>query len=247
MKSMASLELESPASLQPAGIRQRALFSALRQVCQFSFKPMIALVICSALNLGLADQIQMRNGDQYFGKVLSLNEQTLVVQSDVLGTIRLPRAKVAYVDVGAGLPANKPVALTGTNELPHAVSPSLTNAPGDFAAAMRQLGSSSNALQQIETQLLNEGGPEAKQKFNELLGGFLTGKLSISDIRAQAQTTADQVRSLRKDLGDDAGSMIDSYLAILDSFLKETAPAKSPTTNSAAAPVKPKSKVAVDE
>ena len=196
----------------------------------------------------------MRNGDQYFGKVLSLNEQTLVVQSDVLGTIRLPRGKVANVDFGAGPPLNTAGALVSTNALaqttaeqPHPSSFSFTNTPGDLTGALRQLGGSSNALQQIQKQLLTEGGPEAKDKFNELFGGLLSGKLSVSDIRAQAQTTADQVRSLRKDLGEDAGPLIDGYLAILDSFLKESAPPNSPGTKATAAPTKTKPKVEVDE
>src|SRR5262249_22645165 len=130
------------------------------------FRVVILLLTCIAMNRSLGDQVQMRNGDQYFGKVLSLNEQTLVIQSDVLGTIRLPRGKVAYVDFGASPPANKVATVASTNEVPHVASESrqsalrLTNTPGDLTAALRQFGGSSNALQQIQKQLLTEGGPE---------------------------------------------------------------------------------------
>jgi hypothetical protein len=49
---------------------------------------------------------------------------------------------------------------------------------------------------------------------------------------------------MRKDLGEDAGGALDGYLAILDSFLKETettygatnAPSASPKPKSAASP-----------
>src|SRR6266404_8731367 len=59
-----------------------------------------------------ADQIDMQNGDRYVGRLLSFTNDTLVLQSDVLGTVRLPRTKVASVVLGsttvtnlAGLPA----------------------------------------------------------------------------------------------------------------------------------------------
>src|SRR5262249_5067212 len=42
-----------------------------------------------------ADQVHMQNGDNYYGKIVSLDGDTLVLQSDVLGTIQVPRAKIA--------------------------------------------------------------------------------------------------------------------------------------------------------
>jgi len=209
----------------------------------------VGLVVCSAAELAFADQVQMRNGDQYFGSVVSLNKDTLVVQSDVLGTVRLPRNKVAFIDFGANTQVQDyPGILPATNNI--ALSPALvvTNGANNFSATLQQLGGSSNVLQQIEAQYLGDAGPEAKAKFYDLLGGYLTGKLNVNDIRVQAQATADQVRSLRKDLGEDAGGMIDGYLAILDSFLKETAPPPTSVTNAPAArPVKPKPSLPEEE
>jgi hypothetical protein len=68
-------------------------------------------------------------------------------------------------------------------------------------------------------------------KFNELLGGLMSGKLSVDDIRAQAKTAADQLRALKREGGEDAGFAADTYLAILDHFLKDTA-SSGPITNS---------------
>jgi len=205
------------------------------------------VVCCLSGGLALGDQVQMRNGDHYLGQVLSLSKDTLVIQSAVLGTLRLPRHQVAAVEFGPA-PAPQVVPLAGlTNPTIPPRPLTATNSAGDFSAAFRQLGGNSNLLEQVQNQYLNDAGPEAKAKFNELLGGFLTGKLSVSDIRAQAQTTADQVRSLRKDLGEDAGSMIDGYLAILDTFLKETAPPQGPGTNAPVPPPRPKVPAAPDE
>src|SRR5437899_8094720 len=47
-----------------------------------------------------ADQIEMQNGDRYFGKVLSVTTNTVVLQSEVLGTVNLPRARVANIALG---------------------------------------------------------------------------------------------------------------------------------------------------
>ena len=61
----------------------------------------------------------------------------------------------------------------------------------------------------------------------------MSGKLDVNDIRAEAASAANQIRALKRDLGDDAGWAMDGYLAILDTFLRETA---SPTGSSAKAP-----------
>jgi hypothetical protein len=189
----------------------------------------------------------MKNGDQYYGDVLSLNKDTLVIQSDVQGTIRLPRSKVASIDFGVGPVVHGSLTSVPTNKVASSPALTATNSASDFSATVRQLGGSSNLMHKVEAQFLGDASPDAKDKFNELVGGLLSGKLSVNDIRAQAQATADQVRSLRKDMGEDAGSLIDGYLAILDTFLKETAPAKTAATNAPAAPIKPKSGLAEEE
>ena len=88
-----------------------------------------------------------------------------------------------------------------------------------------------DSAQLVQAQFLADAGPEANAKFNELLGGLMTGKLSLEDLRVQAQSAATQMHEARKELGDDAGVMIDGYLAILDHFLKETAPPAGASTN----------------
>jgi hypothetical protein len=44
----------------------------------------------------------------------------------------------------------------------------------------------------------------------------------MDDLRRQAQSSADQLRELKRDLGPDAGDSIDAYLEVLDNFLDET-------------------------
>lgn len=177
-----------------------------------------------------ADQIEMQNGDHFAGQVLSLSTNVLVLQSDLLGTLNLPRAKVAVITLGADPLTSSPAlpSLTGSPARP----PSIASANGatNLSPALRKLGTSTNLIEQVQKQLLGGAGDEANNKFNEMLGGLMTGKLSVDDIRAQAQSAADQLRKLRREGGEEAGFATDAYLAILDHFLKETTPAV-PATN----------------
>ncbi|HWX19584.1 MAG TPA: hypothetical protein VN578_06725 [Candidatus Binatia bacterium] len=218
------------------------------KVCQLPFQRKVRkTILLSSLGLAVtvlfanADQVEMQNGDRYVGKVLSLNSDTLVLQNEILGTVRLPRAKVAAINLGASIAAGAKRQLQLTNTLSHAPALGLTNQTSpDLAASFRQLGTNNPLIQQVQTQFLSDAGPEANKKFNELLGGLMSGKLSVTDIRAEAKSAAEQIRAVRKDLGEDAGGVIDGYLAILDSFVKETEPAASPGTNALVHTANPK-------
>ena len=170
-----------------------------------------------------ADQIEMQNGDRYIANVVSLNSNTLVVRNEVLGTVHLPRGKVASITFGRA--ATIPSVQSKTNAALAQPLSGLTNSTSEFAAALHQLGAQTNLIQQVQSEFLAGVGPEANNKFNELLNGLTTGKLTLGDLRNEAKSAADQLRALEKDLGDDSGFALDGYLSILDGFLSETAPA----------------------
>ena len=179
-----------------------------------------------------ADQVELQNGDLYTGKVISLNADTLVVQSEVLGTLLVPRGKVATITLGSNVTAR------ATGATPAPVRPPARTAAAtdvnDFSAALRQLGTNTGLIQQVQAQFLSGAGPEANSKFNELVSGLASGKVTLTDLRVQAKASADQLRALKQDLGDDAGWALDGYLSILDDFVKESEPATLPSmgTNS---------------
>jgi len=185
-----------------------------------------------------ADQVEMQNGDRYLGKVWSLDTNTLVLRSDVLGTVHLPRGKVALITLGAGASTNVARTASATNALVHAPSAALTNGMADLSASLGPLAANTNFIQQVQAQLLGAAGPEANNKFNELLGGLMSGKLTVNDIRQEAKSAADQLKQLKRGLGEDAGWAVDGYLAILENFLRETAPASGSGTNVARPPPK---------
>jgi uncharacterized protein len=185
-----------------------------------------------------ADQVEMQNGDRYVGDVLSLNSNTVVLQSEVLGTIRLPRVKVAVITLGSTASAGSPALPLVTNTSARPLPIARTNTPPKASPGFAQLGANTNLIQQVQKQFLSGAGPEANDKFNELLGGLMSGKLSVEDIRAQAKTAVDQLRALKRDGGEDLGFATDAYLSILDHFLKETEPSAGSATNRPSLPAR---------
>jgi hypothetical protein len=200
------------------------------------------LIACASLVLSAAslqvqgDQIELQNGDRYVGQVLSLDTKTVVLQSAVLGTVRVPRNKVAVITLGTAPATNSPaLPLPANAQLSTPAVPAAT-AGTNSSPELRGLGTNTNLIQQVQNQFLSGAGTEANAKFNELLGGLMNGKLNVDDIRAQAKTAADQLRALQKDSGEDTGFATSAYLAILDHFLKETAPSGSGTNAPARSP-----------
>src|ERR1041385_6045579 len=201
-----------------------------------------------AVSFSHADQIEMQNGDRYNGKLLAMTNSTLVLQSEILGTVTLPREKVSQILMGNAAVTNAAKSVAAKPATALQKKPLLATPGGLLAtnsSAARESADQKKVIQQVQDDYLAGADADTKSKYNEVVKGFLTGKLSLGDIRAQAKSAADQLRAARKDLGEDAGIALDGYLAILDSFLKETTssdetPAKSP-------PAAPKPRPAGDE
>src|SRR5437868_2582255 len=84
-----------------------------------------ALLLFAAIQCLHADQLEMQNGDRYVGKVLSLNSNVVVLQSEVLGTVNLPRGKVTAITLGTG--PTKAAKASATNKA--GLTPTLNSAP----------------------------------------------------------------------------------------------------------------------
>lgn len=182
-----------------------------------------------------ADQLQMQNGDRYAGKVVSMSSNSIVIQSDLLGTVTVPRDKVASLTFGANTSSNAVPTIHVPGQ-PADPSPRISPTNGDLAAALRNLGSDSNMIQQVRQQMLPGGNAEVNQKYDEMLNNLMTGKMSMEDLRNQAKTSIDQINQLKRELGPQADESLDAYLAILQNFVNETTPA---TSGPPAAPARP--------
>jgi hypothetical protein len=191
----------------------------------------LVILMLVPISVVRADQIEMQNGDRYSGAVVSMTPDTVVLQSEVLGQLKLPRAKVSTITLGSTSVSGRPA--TPTNNPAPAVRDGATPLTADAEGALRQLGSSTNLIEHIRNQFLADAGPQANGKFDELLNGLMTGKMDINGLRAEAKTAADQLRAMKKDMGGEAGETLDAYLGVLDNFLAEsTPPAPAPATNS---------------
>ncbi len=171
-----------------------------------------------------ADQVVMRNGDSLNGKVLSMTANALVLQDENLGTITLPRAKVKALVFGNGattasLPATSPTNLIVIGQ----PSASPANPNSDLAKMFQGIREHTNLIEQVQGQILGSSSPDAMNKFNELLDGLASGQIDMNGLRAQAQSTADELKQYKNELGPEFGAEADSYLAILNGFLQETA------------------------
>jgi hypothetical protein len=174
-----------------------------------------------------ADELQMQNGERFLGKVLFVSAGTVVLESETLGRISVPRKKVAILAFGTNtLPAaasSNVSHVSGTTNLPsvaNLVVSAKTNA--DLSATLHLTGLDTNFIQQIRNQMLG-GSPAAASKYDAMVSGLLNGSFSLDDLRREAQSSADQLRELKRELGPDAGDSLDGYMDVLDNFLKETA------------------------
>ncbi len=162
------------------------------------------------------DQVQTTTGDRYTGNIITFTNSMLVLKSDVLGLIRIPRAKLASVSFG-----NVPVS---SNAQPmKAVSVPANALDGDVdkdtQKMLARLQSHTNLMVGVQSKFLGDAGAEANNKFSQMVSGLLSGNLSVGDIRAEAAAAASQLRAAKKELGEESSFAVDSYLAILDRFL----------------------------
>lgn len=174
-------------------------------------------VLWAALALhSFSDILQMTNGDRYSGQVISVDTNSVQFKSEIQGKVNLPRSKVLWIAFQDRiLPDLQPAAKLGPKAPP-------------------LQGSETNLLQHLQEQIATN--PESAQMFNQMMGDFLSGKLSVEDLRRQAEDAAKQLQDLKGELGDDAGPMLDGYLNILQNFLREAQPPNKAVPKSQAVP-----------
>ena len=64
----------------------------------------------------------------------------------------------------------------------------LTKPGPDMTADLRNLGANTNVIEQIRKQFLADAGPEANNKYDELVGGLLSGKIDMAGLQAEAKS-----------------------------------------------------------
>jgi hypothetical protein len=209
-----------------------------------NFTPKAACILFASIGLlslpVRADVLQLINGDQYSGTVISMTTSNLQFQSEIQGLVKIPRDKVANITLR---PITQPAparSVTAQPTTPNALGTQpVTRVPGVPALsgsatnalaandALKQLkaqgGVDAKMVDDLQKQLMGSSDPGVTKMFNEMVGGLMNGKLSINDIKAQARSSINQIQAAKKDLGGDADAneVLDGYVGILEKFLSE--------------------------
>jgi hypothetical protein len=177
-----------------------------------------------------ADVIEMTNGDVLNGAVISLDGKQLVLKSELLGELKLDREKVSAIHLGDKPILNRNVAAVAPAATKPALDPavqSVLNSVPSTDDVLKQLqgggGINPQMVGELRTKFPLLNTPEAGDYFNDTLGGLMTGKLNIQDVRKDAVMARDGLLDLQKELGPD-GAALNGYMSILNKFIRETGP-----------------------
>ena len=222
----------------------RPTISPGRFVC---FATSFICALFSPLQAARGDSLELVNGDLYSGTLVSMTASNFVFQSEIQGLVTLPRSKVAKILFReAALPklsssnsahsfSDRPTqfSLQFTNRSARPAN-TLARSPNTVVQELRQQGVDPKLVSHVQDQILAKSTPEVSQKFDELLGGLISGSVSLDDIRSQAKSSLQNIQEAKKIMGDDVGGVLDGYLVILQNFLNETdtsPPARNSATN----------------
>lgn len=221
--------------------------TSIRFITSLAFPVAVLVFVGVAVSSAFADQVTLQNGDVLNGKVLSMTTNAFVLQDASLGRLTLPRAKVSNITFGVVASAAPPLVSSKLDSQANSLSDFRpTGVPGlqgqrspepadagtpntELQAIAREVREHSNLVEEVEAKVLgSSASPQAADKFNELLDQLSSGQLDMNGLRAQAQSAAGQLQEYKKEMGAEAGEEVDSYLSILNSFLRETAPTNGP-------------------
>jgi hypothetical protein len=193
-----------------------------------SFAILCTAFVITALPVA-ADSVQLVNGDLLNGRVVSLDDKQLRLESDTLGPISIPRVKVVTITLGDQKSA-APLAAPKAGKAPAGLT---------SEAVLKQLQSTGvNAkdigdIQKMFPQLAN---PDASKYFTDTVQGLIGGTKSIGDIRKEAIRARDELKKATKGLGPDVEAAAAPYLMILEKFIGETKPPAPPAKAKDTAP-----------
>ena len=224
----------------------------------FTFAAAFAAALFTA-SLALADVVKLANGDTLHGKIVSIDDEKVVLESDVFGKVVVARERVLGVVFADGKgpdggPAVEAEPKTGDRaETPGEIIDRLINEefgpdalrelsrgakivanPGDVVRELQREGIDPKYINELTVAIPGFTAPPVQDYFYGTVEGLKTGRINLGDIRKDAVKVRDQIESLKKDLGPDAAAL-DGYLGILNGFIEETkdiAPADSATETS---------------
>jgi hypothetical protein len=181
---------------------------------------LLTFIIGHFIATSRAETIYLINGDQIQAKVVSLDKQSLSLHSDILGTLTIPRNKIARIDFIQlpGITANGRT--PQTNQTPPTAKAAQQPLPSSIPGILNA-GDQDQLIQQVQQQLLTTAGPEANEMYQQLVQGVMAGSVNVPQLKSMAQDTVNQIEGLQAELGEDVGFALDGYLGILKGFIQK--------------------------
>jgi len=175
-----------------------------------------------------ADTVQLVNGDRINGEVIALDKDKLTLESDIHGELVIERGKVVAIALGdhplpSASPSDARKDASRNGKTARDKDAALAETPDDVLERLRADGIPVEQVDQLTKKFPLLGTPQVKQQFDHYLGGLMSGKLDIQDIRKDAIKARDELNDLKKDLGP-YGDALNGYLGILEGFIEETDP-----------------------
>jgi len=199
--------------------------------------------------VGLADTVRLENGDTLSGHVSELTEKQLKLKSEVLGDVTLERSKVAEIYLGDNKPQEAvatavpapPKSESQTQAKPTAPFsvPGLETTPqqqnlNDILGQLQNDGVSADTMGELTQQFPLLADPNVSKMFRDRVGGLMSGRLDIQDIRKDAVDALDMIEELEEELGPTGAQALQGYKGILQNFVNRSAPVKPITGDEAA-------------
>ena len=187
----------------------------------------LAMLACAAAILGAAvapvaaDAVKLSNGDTIHGQVRSLSETEIVIVSDVLGEVKLPRERVAMIALGKNATFDQAAAKAEPAPKP-GIAPENQTAE-DALRQLQETGVSAEQMNRLRKEMPLLAMPEAKGYFDKTVTGLMSGSIDLNHVRKDALKARDELELLKKDLGPN-GYILNGYLSILNNFINETEP-----------------------
>ena len=196
------------------------------------FVMLTAMLFCT--QAATADSVQLINGEVLKGKVLSVDDKQVSLESESLGKVTIQRSKVATITLGDAKP---PVLVADPKVGPAPAAPQPESVEEAFKK-LKAIGANPKEVGELQKLFPELASPEASKYFDETIKGVMTGKKSIQDIRKEAIQARDELKKLTDDLGPDVEAATKPYLNILEKFIRETEPKTDPKSKTTTSPEK---------
>lgn len=187
--------------------------------------PLVAALLFGS-QTARGDSLHLTNGEVLKGKVLTVDESKVTLESESLGKVTIERKKVATITFGDAKP---PVPATDPKVAPP-MNTTSSSKPLSVEDAFKQLksgGANPKDVSELQKLFPELSSPEASKYFNDTIAGVMSGKKGIDDIRKDAIKARDDLLELTKDLGPDVEAATRPYLNVLEKFIRETEPKKT--------------------